>query len=123
MASRMFQEKINNLEIGLVKLYCVFSVGAVGAATLNTALSKGITSVTRSAAGTYDIVLDDAYNAFLHLSGMLLDSAGEDITFQVEVADVANKSINIFTNTAGTPTDPASGDVMYLEITLKNSSV
>lgn len=121
MANRMLNKDGAAFEFGVVKLYAEIAIGATGAPTLTR--GKGIASVARTTNGSYDITLQDKYNRFLGLNGILQAAAGEDIKVQIEEEFVTTtKIISIFTNTVATPTDPSSGSKLFLEITLSNSA-
>lgn len=123
MANRTFNDA-QALEKEVKTLFAKISIGATGAPTLVKPGSLGIESVARSAQGDYLITLEDKYPALMGVQGILLDSSAEDITFQVKAEDVDGaKTISVFTNTAGTATDPSNGSVILLTIHLKNTSV
>jgi len=125
MANRNFTENnAYSFSKGLTILTGKFTVGATGAPTLVAASSKGISSIVRSAQGTYTVTLSDTYYELLHMGFTLIDPGAEDLTFQVNTEDVDGaKTISFYTNTAGTATDPADGDTIRLMIVLKNSGV
>ncbi len=122
MANRWFEPNICNAEKGLVKLQIKVTIGAVGAPTL----TKGnfIASIARTAAGLYTITLEDKYVDLLGFSCVQMIAAAQDLTFDVvsEAVDSA-KTINIRCKAAAVDTDPSSGSVLFIELTLKNSSV
>lgn len=123
MANRTFNDS-QALEKEIKTLFAKISIGATGAPTLVNPGSLGIASVARTSAGLYKITLQDAYPKLAYVTGIVLSSTAEDITFQVKAEAVAtSKTIDLFTLTAGVATDPASGDVLLLKIDLKNTSV
>lgn len=123
MANRTFNDA-QALEKEIKTLFAKISIGATGAPTLVKPGSLGIASVARSAQGDYLITLEDKYPALMGVQGILLDSSAEDITFQVKAEDVdGTGTISVFTNTAGTATDPSNGSVILLTFHLKNTSV
>jgi hypothetical protein len=111
-------------------LFGKVTIGAAGAPTLVAASSRGITSITRNSAGRYTIVLAETWNKFLgmHVTIQLAAGIPASPVFHVvseTVATAATKNIVIEFDSAagGAATDPDSGTVLYLQITLKNSSV
>lgn len=107
-------------------LFAKVSIGALGDPTLVTAsgLSKYISSIVRNDVGDYTITLAQTYNYFMGLDASFVAPSGAaapDVSVAAE--DVANaKTINILCQAGGVNTDPASGEIMYLEIKLKGSS-
>lgn len=132
MANRWFNQYPYTLEKQVVNLYAKVEIGAAGAPTLVTSnQSKGFASITRSAAGTYDVVLQDAYYKLLHL-GVVFDAgtagpAAPD--YSITDFDASNSAVSgkpatftILTQNGGTDTDPDNGEVMYIHLTVGNSS-
>lgn len=123
MANRTFNDA-QALEKEVKTLFAKITIGASGAPTLTNPGSLGIASVARTSAGLYKITLSDAYPTLLSVKGIVLSATAEDNTFQVKAEDVNGvKTIDLFTLTGGVATDPASGDVLLLEIALKNTTV
>lgn len=145
MASREFIQFSYQLERGVVKLYARVNIGAAGAPTLVTTTttsgnpSRGILSVARTAAGTYRVTFGkndasglsyDRYQRVLNISGDVIGAAvgttsgvqllAEQVNATVPYIDIGTVGI-----TAGALAlvDPASGNTILLEITLKNSTV
>jgi len=152
MASRDFDALSYQLEKKVVKIFGRFSVGATGAPTLTTAVattdgngntvsvwnpSKGIASITRVSAGKYTIQLGrsdsvvgtqvDTYNGFLNFNVAIVNSTLSAVSSGVQVLSESVKSTGQlqiqFISPAGTATDPSSGDVISIEIILKNSAL
>ena len=119
MANRQFNN-VQSLERGNVSVYLGVDIGAVGAPTAKKL--HGVASITRTGAGTYDIVLSDAYTEFLG-SNMVLVGVAADLTYQFTAMDVANKTMTLVTKAGAVATDPANGDELYLKMELKNTSV
>lgn len=128
MANRFFQQFRYSLEKSVVDLYAVVSFGAAGAPTLDTDNnSKGIASITRTAAGTFDIVLQDSYWKFLCASAVFVTATGgpaaPTVYISAEAVDTqAGGTLTLVTQNGGSDTDPADGEVLYLQISLSNSS-
>ncbi len=119
MANRQFND-VQSLERGNVSVYLGVDIGATGAPTAKKL--HGVASITRTAAGIYDIVLSDAYSEFLGASVVMVGVAA-DLTYQFTAMDVANKTMTFITKAGATETDPANGDEIYIKLELKNTSV
>ena len=128
MASRNFNEFRLSLEKRVVNLYGKITFGATGAPTLDTANSKGIASVTRTSAGLFVLTLSDRYVKLLDFGwAFKLAAASFPAAPNCQVtADTLTTTRTItvqFANPAGTTaTDPASGEVVYFNVTLGDST-
>ncbi len=128
MANRNFQPGAKSLEREIVKLYAKFTVGAANAITLNR--GYGIASVSRTAAGKVTITLEDVYSSFVSVNVVKLNAsaAAEALLpclVSEAVATAATKTVVIGFSNAAVPayTDLTNGDVVYVELTLKNSDL
>lgn len=129
MADRMFTQGLGQLEKRTVTLMGEVTIGATGAPTLVTAKSKGIKSITRVSAGQYRVVLQDTYvRLFACWVAFLADAApaAPAVNTMVTGTNTSNRASPQITfqcrSNAGAATDPASGEVMALEIALGDSS-
>ena len=125
MASSLFYEG-KAKQLNTVSLFCKATIGNTGACTLVTDYSKGIASITRNDTGDYTIALSEPSVVLLSVHPMILDATDRDLTFQIIAEDVASSSapyVKIGAHAAATPTDPASGSILYVEIKLRDSSV
>lgn len=128
MANRRLYQFQYSYERDLVAIYARISIGAAGAPTLVGGPGKGVVSVTRSSAGKYVIALQDNFNKLMMLEPNLFVAAGAPAAPNVylaaeQVASLTAPSITIQCATpAGTATDPASGEILLIEITCRNSS-
>lgn len=121
MANRNFNRK-QALEKEVKDLYALISIGASGAPTLTS--GTGIASITRTSAGLYQLTLQDKYNSLKFFEGTIIKSTAEDINVTVKAEDVDGaKTIDFFTLTGATETDPSSGSKLYIKIEVKNTSV
>jgi hypothetical protein len=124
MASSYFQRNFNSKEANVTMLFLRADIGATGAPTIDTANSKGIASISRTAAGDYTITLDEAYPIFLNAHITTLEAGDTEMNWGVTAQDVASaKTIQISNLPGGTPTDPDDGSDLFVTIILKNSSV
>lgn len=135
MANRYFTQFSWSLEKNPVTLWARVVIGASGAPTLDSTNSKGIKSISRSSAGTYVVTFGnpapnaatDTYNRLLFANAMFEVSGGVPAAPVMAVSAQSVSSAGTVTlvfSDVETPaaTDPASGEVMYLEFKLKNST-
>jgi hypothetical protein len=123
MANRTFNDA-QALEKEVKTLYAKISIGASGAPTLVKPGSLGIASVSKVSTGLYRITLEDAYPALLGARVISLASSAADVTFQVKLETVSStKLVEVFCLASGSVVEPASGTVLFVELSLKNTSV
>lgn len=120
-SNRRYQQFVSHLEVGLTKLFLRVGIGAAGAPTKEKGL--GIESITRTGAGAYDIVLDDKFPDVLGFSHMIQNAADVDGDVQVNSVDLANRTISITTKVGGAVADLPAATTLYMEMSMKNSSV
>lgn len=108
-------------------VFAKVTFGSTGAPTLTA--NPFISSITRNSAGDYTLVFRDLWSALLGVSvvfdsGSSLPAAPAMNVKSNLVATAASKSIEIVFSDLETPaaTDPASGEIAYLDFVLKNSS-
>lgn len=120
MANRGFSRK-QALEKQVCEIYAKVTIGASGAPTLTT--GYGVTSITRTSAGLYQLTLADKYTSLKNMEVIFLSSTAQDIRAQIKAETVATtKLVDFFTLTGATETDPSSGQVMLIKFDLKNTS-
>lgn len=135
MANRYFTQFPKVLEKEKVSLFAHVTFGAAGAPTLDTANSKGIKSISRTSAGLYVVTFGvnavsafgsnvDKYVKFLMARHVFLNATAPASPgmFVPAQAVAASGTITLQFNAAGVATDPGSGEQVYLEIELGNSS-
>lgn len=133
MANRYLKAFPQTFETKVVKIFGKVTFGASGAPTLDAVNSKGIVSITRNSAGIYTLVFGtkasmlDVYYKILGLkhmfnSGSAAPAAPGLYIKANSVSTVGTCSLQIVFNAAGTATDPATGEIVYLEITLGDSN-
>jgi hypothetical protein len=129
MANRYFKSQFTySFRVQPVRLFAKITFGAAGAPTLSANDSVGVASVARNGAGDYSITLSDIYPKFL-LAKHVFDTSGTGAApaspgmYVKSNAVASTKILRVVFNAAGTATDPASGEIVYLEIGLDNSSV
>lgn len=136
MANRWFNQFQKTLEKEVVSIFAHITFGTSGAPTLDVANSKGVVSVTRNSAGVYTFVFGtsssslDTYNKLLMVKHVFDESgnAGTAPTapglFIVtnSISTVGTASVKVEFNAAGTATDPASTEAVYMQFMFKNSN-
>lgn len=125
MASSVFYPSFKAKEVDVTVLFMRADIGATGAPTIDTAASKGISSIVRSAAGDYTITLSEPYNTLLGASVMSLEAGDTEFNWSITAQDVsaATPTVQLSNLPGGTPTDPDDGSDLYVTLFLKNSSV
>lgn len=127
--NRLYTQFQYSLEKKVVHLYARITIGATGAPTLVKALSKGIASVARTAAGAYTITLQDKYVELLHIDHALQLAAGAPavlagMVVRSEATAAATPTVAVeFLDAAGAGIDPDSGSVILLKLELKATTV
>ena len=110
---------------GVSKIFAKVTIGASGAPTLVSSNNSYITGIARNSAGDYTVTLADAWNALLGLKITTQNATGISASPDVGVKTnaVTTKSLGFVCSVGGVATDPASGDSLFIEIDLKNSSI
>ena len=130
MANRYYPSQfIYSFERMAVVLEGSCVIGASGA--VSGLVGSGIKSISKTATGTYKIVLDDAYNRLLAFNvTMVAATAGTpcgvdtvEVIASSDVTSVTEPKINIQTILGGSVANPVSGSVMLFQIKLRNSSL
>lgn len=124
MADRTFHP-VKSLGHGLVFYSGRITIGATGAPTIVTTngQSKGLTSFTRAAAGTYDVILADKFVAYEYIHAEVLEAGADDFTVQTEQEAPTSGTFSLFFNTAGTATELPSGSAVRYIVIAKLSNV
>lgn len=130
MANRNFKDRVKTLESEVVHLYGQVTFGASGAIASQN--SKGFSvAQTASEAGRYTVTLEDRYSTLLFV-GCNIEGAADTafgatgLIRALRNVDMSSKTFDIQLVEADgnlADTDPASGDVLYICIVLKNSSL
>ncbi len=135
MANRRYRSQFRfSMHKDPVDIFAHVTFGSSGAPTLDSANSPGIVSITRNSAGTYTFVFGtnsqialDTYNYLLLVSKTSVASGAPAAPDMSVIANninvVGTASIQIQFSSAGTPTDPASGEQVLLDFVLRNSSI
>jgi hypothetical protein len=115
----------NSYVPNLTCLYLKATIGASGAPTINALQSMGIDSISRTSAGKYLITLNKKYESLRMAKAVFIASGGAnapDLAVDTDAVRSAG-TLTVVTQAGGVNTDPASGEVMLIEIMLKDSSV
>lgn len=126
MANRNFYPARGSLSREVVKLYGNVTIGGSGAVSAVSA--KGFTvAKTGSETGRYTITLEDTYTAFrgAHVTVEGADDAALTAFYAaVRNVDVGSaKTLDIqLVSAIATDANPASGDVLHIELTLQNGT-
>lgn len=127
MANRRFSKVAQqSLERAVVHLYAKVAIGGTGAPTLDANNSQGFSSIARNSAGDYTVTLQDKYHDFLCAKAVFNSGASPAAspTMSVKADSIASAGTLEVVFCAGvTPTDPASGEILYLHLELRNTSV
>lgn len=131
MANRMFKQFQGTLEAGIVKLYGTITIGASGAVSASSC--KGFSVVkTATKTGRYTLTLQDKYTGLLAASFTLQGAA--DAAFGSAGSHCFVRGVSVTTTipllylqiatAAASPvdTEAPSGTIVYVELTLKNST-
>jgi len=140
MANRYYNNQAFTLSPGVVKVFANVTYGSTGAPTLVTSgfSSKGVVSVTRDGTGLYTFVFGtqagmlDVYYKLLGIN-VTYDTSGASsaapaapimaiVANSVATADTCSVQLQFYDADTPAATDPASGEAMYFEFTLKNST-
>ncbi len=128
MANRSFFQFQKSLQRELVNLKLKMTIGSSGAVA-SIQESKGIVSVTKeTGAGNYTILLKDSYNrlmgmSMVSISGSSAATAPEmNIVSEQVSSSTVPKIVIQLRSDAGAATNPASGEVIMVDICLCNAS-
>lgn len=126
IANRYLFQFRYSLESSIVDIYAKVAIGAAGAPTLNTAQSKGVSSIVRNSAGRYTITFQDSYVRTMAAKGSFIVAttpASPNMSIVSDnIATLATPTVVVQFSTGGVATDPASGETALLQFSFKNSS-
>lgn len=101
-----------------------FTVTSAQGNTSTAGVTIGMT-LTQIGTGAFQITLADPYNALLQPNIAIQKASATDIkpqVYSVATGYGTAQAIKFRTNAVATPTNLASGDVLYIDLTLRNSS-
>jgi len=114
-----------------IDVFARVTFGASGAPTIDAANSVGISNVTRNSAGDYTIKFTDQF-VKLRMIEHLFDTTGAsgaapaspDMWLKAQSVNTSGGgTVRVVFNSAGTATDPASGEAVLLWVAMNDSSV
>ena len=125
MASNYNRQFTYSQEVNMTTLFLRADIGATGAPTIDTANSKGIASIARTAAGDYTITLSEPYNTLLGASVISLEAGDTEFNWSLTANSVSasTPTVQISNLPGGVATDPDDGSDLFVTLHLKNSSV
>ncbi len=130
MANRNYRSQFNySWSAQPVTLRMKVSIGAAGAPTIAAGTSMGVTSITRNSAGDYSILLANPYASLMSAHVMFNSGASAPAAplVNIESEAVATLAAPILRlqcrDIAAAAADPASGEIMLIEMILNNSSL
>lgn len=104
-------------------LHLRIPIGASGAT--GTVVGFGVTAVAKNTTGVYDITLDRGYAKIVSFDGSIIAASGA-LNHPVLKADYTAGSLTLQFQTcvqAGTATEPASGDIILLDICFSDGRI
>jgi hypothetical protein len=131
MANRLFKDVAHTFEGGVVKLYGKVTLGASGAIASQSCKGFSVEK-TASEVGRYTVTLEDKYSSLL--SAQVAVQGADDAAYtsakglgwMLRAVDVSSsKTLYVqFLDREAAPADAevADSSVLYIELTLKNSS-
>lgn len=126
MANRYLLNQFSYSTAVPVHALATVSIGASGAPTIATGTGSLIT-ISRSSAGVYLITLGKKYAGLIGAKVMFFAASEPAAPIVCVTADAVSSAgtltIKCLAVDGTTATDPASGEKMYLDIVLQNSSV
>jgi hypothetical protein len=122
MANRRLNQFRYAFEAAVNDIFMDVTFGSSGAPTI--ARGKGVTSIVRNSAGDYTITLQDNYNGLSMIKHTFINAtAPASPSMYVKTNSITSGSVRIVFNSAGTATDPASGERVLIQISGRNSTV
>lgn len=114
-------------KLGAVKLYSKVVIGASGAVSSQTSAASSGFTVSRAAAGRYDILTDHTWADVLHFDVKrynqgTVKGSNPELFDKYGATTAKTLTISIVSDT-GAEEDPASGDELWIELTLANTNV
>jgi hypothetical protein len=135
MAARLFRSQvINSHEVEIKQVFAKVTFGASGAPTVSAKDSKGIQSITRVSAGKFNVVFGtpgstqaattDVYYKLLNATHIFENATAPAAPsmFITSNAVASTGTIQVEFNSAGTTTDPASGEICHLQFIFCDSN-
>lgn len=114
-------------ERDVTDIFLKVNIGASGAPTIASGNAKGVASMTRTSAGLYAITLQQTYNRLLDCSSQSISGSSAQAAPMMTIVSETVASTKLVTLQYravdnSTATDPASGEVLLIKISVRNSS-
>lgn len=125
MANRRYQQFSWSNATMPVTVYAQVNIGAAGAPTLITGKAD-ILSVVRNSAGDYTFTFRSTFQQLLHVEHVINSGSAAPTSPEMYIKSnltSSAKTMEVVFNAAGTATDPASGEILYLAFVFNNSSL
>lgn len=125
MSNRRYQQFSWSNATMPTSIFAQVTFGAAGAPTLNTA-GADISGIVRNSAGDYTITFRQTFKQLLEIKQVFNSGASAPASPGMWIKSnltATSKTLELVFNAAGTATDPASGEIVYLEIVFNNSSL
>lgn len=131
MANRYLQQFTESAVHKLALIFCNFTTAAAGAVVAGSVKGNLVSSITRTATGKYEVLLEDKWARLLSMNfAVAQNAAGNSNVGSVEI--VGNVQTAIISDTpviviqcldfAGAAVDPTSGVTLMLDFAVSNSS-
>lgn len=125
MANRRLSQFFQSYQRVPVQCAAQVTFGTTGAPTLAT--NSLFSAVTRNGAGDYTFTMRDKFNALLCVKHVFNSGssapAAPGMYIKTNSVSAASPLMRVIFNAAGTATDPASGEIVFLQFIFSNSSV
>lgn len=96
-----------------------FSAGSI---SVSKDSGYGFASVTWSATGTFDVVLEDVYYSLKSAKAIFYSSTAADIRYNLKSQSITSKLMSLLSLTGATATNPPDGSSFLLKVDVKNST-
>ncbi len=129
MANKMAFQFRYSYEREITDIYLKVNIAGSGAPTIASGNAKGVTSITHNSAGNYTILLSQPYNRLLDVSSQSISGSSAQaapmctvVSEAVATAAAPTVILQYRAIDNSTATDPASGEVLLIKISVRNSS-
>ena len=118
----MRSQNIQTEAVGVVKLYGKATIGGTGA--VDAFEGSGFT-LARDSAGLYTCTLTRPYSRLLFAAAITSLATATEVVVALGAVDMTNaaRTAKLFFTTSGSVAELASGTILYIELTLGDSSV
>jgi hypothetical protein len=120
-ATYLKRNPVQVIEQGATTLYARVAIGASGAATTT---GYGFTSIAKSTTGEYLITLDRKYKKLLALNVTVQQATDQGLITSIKTNSLTSAgTILIRTAVGATETEPSSGSILYIELTVGDTGM